>query len=268
MKINSSFAKMLNETEFELIYNIVPNNRFFFNKISLDLPIDFDQSNFKDLNDLFQKLSGKKYSLYLIQDILDEIDKIILDEEYKTLKTEVNENVLDNKIDLTFSVTEGKKFIVDRINIYGNNITQENVIRNQLLIDEGDEFNSILESKSINNIKALNIFKTVDSKIIDNTDNSKIIDITIEEKATGEIMAGAGVGTDGNTLSFAVKENNYLGRGIGLKSELTISDETIKGLFNVNNPNFRNSDKSINLNVQSLETDKLTDSGYKTNKSF
>ena len=267
MKINSSFAKMLNETEFELIYNIVPNNRFFFNKILLDLPIDFDQSNFRDLNNLFQKLSGKKYSLFLIQDILDEIDKIILDEEYKTLKTEVNENVLDNKIDLTFSVTEGEKFIVDRINIYGNNITQENVIRNQLLIDEGDEFNSILASKSVNNIKALNIFKTVDSKIIDNTDNSKIIDITIEEKATGEIMAGAGLGTDGNTLSFAVKENNYLGRGIGLTSELTISDETIKGLFNVNNPNFRNSDKSINLNVQSLETDKLTDSGYKTNKT-
>jgi len=267
VKINSSFARMLNETEFELIYNIAPNNRFFFNKISLDLPIDFDQSNFKDLNDLFLKLSGKKYSLYLIQNILDEIDKIILDEEYKTLKTEVNENILDNKIDLTFSVTEGKKFIVDRINIYGNNITQENVIRNQLLIDEGDEFNSILASKSINNIQALNIFKNVDSKIIDNTDNSKIIDITIEEKATGEIMAGAGVGTDGNTLSFAVKENNYLGRGIGLKSELTISDETIKGLFNVNNPNFRNSDKSINLNVQSLETDKLTDSGYKTNKT-
>ena len=80
-------------------------------------------------------------------------------------------------------------------------------------------------------------------------------------------MAGAGLGTDGNTLSFAVKENNYLGRGIGLTSELTISDETIKGLFNVNNPNFRNSDKSINLNVQSLETDKLTDSGYKTNKT-
>ena len=267
VKINSSFAKMLNETEFELIYNIVPNNRFFFNKILLDLPIDFDQSNFKDLDNLFQKLSGKKYSLFLIQDILDEIDKIILDEEYKTLKTEVNENILDNKIDLTFSVTEGEKFIVDRINIYGNNITQENVIRNQLLIDEGDEFNSILASKSINNIKALNIFKTVDSKIIDNTDNSKIIDITIEEKATGEIMAGAGLGTDGNTLSFAVKENNYLGRGIGLTSELTISDETIKGLFNVNNPNFRNSDKSINLNVQSLETDKLTDSGYKTNKT-
>ena len=267
VKINSSFAKMLNDTEFELIYNIVPNNRFFFNKISLELPVDFDQTNFEDLNKLFKKLNGEKYSLFVIEKILKEIDKIILDEEYKTLKTEVNENIFDNKINLTFSINEGQKFIVERINIYGNNITQENVIRNQLLIDEGDEFNSILTSKSINNIQSLNIFKSVDSKIIDNDNNSKIIDITIEEKATGEIMAGAGFGTDGSSLSFAVKENNYLGRGIKLVSELTVSEETIKGQFNVNNPNFRNSDKSINLNIQSLETDKLTDSGYKTNKT-
>jgi len=267
VKINSSFAKMLNETEFELIYNIVPNNRFFFNKIALELPVDFDQTNFEDLNKLFKKLNGEKYSLFIIEKILKEIDKIILDEEYKTLKTEVDENIFDNKINLTFSINEGQKFIVERINIYGNNITQENVIRNQLLIDEGDEFNSILTSKSINNIQSLNIFKSVDSKIIDNDNNSKIIDITIEEKATGEIMAGAGFGTDGSSLSFAVKENNYLGRGIKLVSELTVSEETIKGQFNVNNPNFRNSDKSINLNIQSLETDKLTDSGYKTNKT-
>ena len=49
VKINSSFARMLNETEFELIYNIIPNKRIFFNKISLDLPIDFDQTNFDNL---------------------------------------------------------------------------------------------------------------------------------------------------------------------------------------------------------------------------
>ena len=267
VKINSSFAKMLNEKEFELIYNIIPNKKFFFNKISLDLPIDFDRANFEDLNTLFKKLNGKKYSLYVIEDILDEIENIILDEEFKTLKTEVDENVFDNKIDLTFSVSEGKKYTINRINIYGNNITQENVIRNQLIIDEGDEFNSILASKSINNIKSLNIFKSVDSKIVDNEDNSKNIDITIEEKATGEIMAGAGFGTEGTSFSFAIKENNYLGRGIGLVSELSVSEETLKGQFSVNNPNFRNSDKSINLNVQSLETDRLTDSGYKTNKT-
>ena len=267
IKINSSFAKMINNSEFELIYNIDPNKKFFFNEISLNLPNDINQANFNNLDKLFNKLKGKKYSLLVIEDILGEIDKILLDEEFKSLETDVVENVFENKIDLTFSVSEGEKFFVERINIYGNNITRENVIRNQLLIDEGDEFNSILASKSINNIKSLNIFQSVDSKIIDNDDKTKTIDITIEEKATGEIMAGAGVGTDGSTLSFAVKENNYLGRGIGLLAELNVSEETIKGQFNVNNPNFQNSDKSINLNIQSLETDKLTDSGYKTNKT-
>ena len=267
VKINSSFAKMINDSEFELIYNIDPNKKFFFNEISLNLPNDINQANFNNLDKLFNKLKGKKYSLLVIEDILGEIEKTLLDEEFKSLETDVVENVIDNKIDLTFSVSEGEKFLVERINIYGNNITRENVIRNQLLIDEGDEFNSILASKSINNIKSLNIFQSVDSRIIDNDDKSKTIDITIEEKATGEIMAGAGVGTDGSTLSFAVKENNYLGRGIGLLAELNVSEETIKGQFNVNNPNFQNSDKSINLNIQSLETDKLTDSGYKTNKT-
>mgnify|MGYP001216769068 CR=1 FL=1 len=267
VKINSSFAKLVDDTEFELIYNIVPNTKYFFNKISLNLPIDLNKENFIDLENLFKKLKGKKYSLFVIEKILDEVEGIILDEEFKTLETKIDENVYDNKIDLTLNVSEGKKFSINRINIYGNNITQENVIRNQLLIDEGDEFNSILTSKSINNIKSLNIFEKVESKIIDNEDKSKNINITIEEKATGEIMAGAGVGTDGNTLTFAVKENNYLGRGIKLVSELTVSEETLKGQFNVNNPNFRNSDKSVNLNIQSLETDKLSDSGYKTNKT-
>ena len=169
---------------------------------------------------------------------------------------------------MDFVITEGEKYSVARINVLGNNITQENVIRNQLLIDEGDEFNSILATKSINNIKSLNIFESVNSSIIENEiDKTKTIEISVEEKATGEIMAGAGVGTDGSTVTFAVKENNYLGRGVGLKSELTISEETVKGQFSVTNPNFKNSDKSVYANIQSLETDRLKASGYKNNKT-
>jgi len=267
VKINSSFAKLINDTEFELIYNIVPNKKYSFNNLSLNLPTDFDPKNFSDLKTLLTDLKGATYSLFTIENILNEIDKIILDEEYKTLKSEVVEDIFEDKINLTFNVSEGEKFIINRINVFGNNITQENVIRNQLLVDEGDEFNSILASKSINNIKALNIFKSVQSKIVDNEDKSKDINITIEEKATGEIMAGAGVGTDGTSFTFGVKENNYLGRGIALNTNLTVSEETIKGQFSVSNPNFKNTDKSVYTNIQSLETDRLTESGYKTNKT-
>ena len=268
IKINTSFAKIVNNNEFELIYNINAGQKYFFDVVKLNLPVDFDKNNFLDLKNLFAELKGEPYSLYVIENILDEIDEIVLDEEFKTIESTVDENIQSNKINLSFNIVEGEKYTVNRINVLGNNITIENVIRNQLLIDEGDEYNSILATKSINNIKSLNIFKSVNSKISKNEiDKTKTIDIIIEEKPTGEIMAGAGVGTDGSTLSFAIKENNYLGRGLGLKSELTVSEESIKGQFSVTNPNFQNSDKSIYTNIQALETDKLKDSGYKTNKT-
>ena len=52
---------------------------------------------------------------------------------------------------------------------------------------------------------------------MEENENSKIINITVEEKPTGEIMAGAGFGTNGGTFSFGVKENNYLGKGISVR---------------------------------------------------
>ena len=59
-----------------------------------------------------------------------------------------------------------KNKFVEKINIFGNNITRENVIRNQFEIDEGDPFNEILANKSINNIKSLRFFKNVKKKLL------------------------------------------------------------------------------------------------------
>ena len=68
-------------------------------------------------------------------------------------KSYVNEQIVDNKINLDFIIEESDKIFVKKINILGNNVTRENVIRNQLEIDEGDPFNEILMRKSINNLK-------------------------------------------------------------------------------------------------------------------
>ena len=93
----------------------------------------------------------------------------------------------NDKLDLKFAVIESDKFFVNRIDIFGNNITEEKVIRNQLEVDEGDPFNKLLHAKSINNLKALRIFGDVKDEII-SIDNSqqKNIKITVEEKPTGE----------------------------------------------------------------------------------
>ena len=267
-KVNSSFAKLLNNNEFELIYNIRPGEKIFFGDLNVILPNDFDDTNYINLNKLLKKLKDEPYSINSVDKILDEIDKITIEEEFKSIEAYTDEVVIDNKLNIDFIIEEAEKYFVEKINIYGNNITRESVIRNQLDIDEGDPFSDLLTKKSENNIKSLNFFKDVKTTVNNGKDqNSKIINIAVQEKPTGEITAGAGAGTEGASIFFGIKENNYLGKGIALNTNATISTDTLKGEFGVSNPNYKNSDKSIFANVQMIEIDKLKNFGYKTNKN-
>ena len=264
--ITSSFAKITNDQEFELIYNIEANPKLFFGKLNLNLPSDFSQSNYDDVNRFLQKLENEPYSLFAVENILEKIETITVSEQYESIKATINENIVSNKINISFNIEETEKIFIERINILGNNITKENVIRNQIEIDEGDPFNEILYTKSLNNIRSLNFFETVEGEVIDSEKyNSKIININIVEKATGEIFAGVGTGTNGSNVSFGVKENNYLGSGILLDTNMSLSEEKIKGKFFISNPNFNDTDKSVNLSVESTAVDRMSTTGYKSN---
>ena len=72
--------------------------------------------------------------------------------------------------------------------------------------------------KSISKLKARNIFKNVEYKIQEGSDNNlKVIDIEVEERPTGEISAGAGIGTSGGAY-LGISENNWLGTGKSVNS--------------------------------------------------
>ena len=268
VEIESSFANYLGNDEFEIIYNISSGKKFFFNEFNLNLPIDYERVNFERLDKIFKELKGENYSLNSIDKILKEIDKIILNEQFEFLNSTVKENIQDNLINLTFDIGESEKFYVEKINIMGNNITREEVIRNNLLVDEGDAFNELLQTRTLNNLKSLNFFSKVESEIQDiANENKKIINITVEEKPTGEIIAGAGVGTGGGTIAFGVSENNFLGRGISFSSDVSVSAERLNGLISLNNPNYKGSNRSLNASLESTITDRLTNFGYKSNKT-
>ena len=267
-EINSSFAKMIDDNTFELIFNINAGPKISFGDLKLNLPTDFDENNFESIKKLFSKIKGKPYSINTIDKILDEIDQITTLEQYKFIKANVVENIDQNMINLIFNVEEGEKLYVERINIFGNTITAETVIRNQLFLDEGDPFSEILLNKSINNLKSLNFFKTVKSELINSgQNNTKIINIFLEEKPTGEIYASAGVGTSGGSIGFGVKEKNFIGNGVQLDSNFNLSSESFKGKFTVLNPNFKNSDKSLFVSAEASEDDNFNTFGYKTNKT-
>jgi outer membrane protein insertion porin family len=267
--VNASTAKLLDNNRFDVIFNINAGNLYKINETKLILPIDYDIKNFQEVEKLLDEIKSENYSFYRISKIVDAIDKISLSREYDFITAEIiEEKASANKIDIIFKVSETEKLYVQEINILGNNITEESIIRNQLEVDEGDPFNELLQVKSINKIKSLNIFKSVESELIDGSNPAtKIINISVEEKPTGEISLGAGVGSDGGTVGFGVSENNFLGKGIKLSTSLRLSGDTMRGNFTIRNPNFNYSGRGLSTNIESTKTDKLKESGYESSKT-
>jgi len=268
VSVESSSAKVIDESNFELIFNINAGKKYYFGQIDLIIPDEYLPESFKKIINVKDKLKGKTYSLNKIKKILNEIDEIALTKEFEFISAKYKENIIDNNINLLIKLEESKKFYIERINVFGNYITEENVIRNSLLVDEGDAYNEILVNKSINEIKSRRLFKTV-NKIIDDGSSKdlKIININVEEQPTGEIFAGAGTGTSGSSLSFGIKENNYLGKGVKLDSQVSISDTALQGSLTMNNPNYKNSQKSLRTSLEATKIDQMSRFGYESTKT-
>ena len=269
VNIESVAAKFNEDSSFKLTFKINAGDIYSVESVKLNLPIDYDEQNFEEVNRKLNKLLDKTYSLSKVSEVVEEIDKVSLTREYDFINADLEEVDKGNdKLELIFNIKESEKFYVEQINIFGNNVTYESVIRNQLEIDEGDPYNKLLSAKSENNLRAINLFKSVSTEIKNGSElSTKIIDITVEEKPTGEISVGAGAGSEGGTIGFSVSENNFLGKGIRLSSSLNLTEDSITGDFTVNNPNFNYSGKSLFTSVSSTAIDKLSDNGYKTNKT-
>ena len=263
VSINSSSARIINKSNFQLIFNINAGERFFFNDFKLKLPINFDKKNFEHVYNMFEKYKNKKYSKRTVRDLINETNDVILSKEFQFTKAFYGEKIIDNnKINITISIKETDKFFVNKINIMGNYITEESVIRNEILADEGDPYNEILFEKSLNNIKNSGIFSNVNKTIVEDDENNKTINIIVEEQATGSIRAGAGTGSSGYSTMIGIEEKNYLGKGIKLKANLEINTDSVNFLLDSTNPNYKNSDRSLSYSFENTKKDLMTKSGF------
>ena len=264
VKISQTSANVIQDNNFNLTYNINAGKKFFFKNLNLNIPADYDPENFKFIQFLLNDMKEKPYSSNRINNLLNEIDNIAITKQYEFINASFSESIVDgNKINIDFVISETQKLYVDRINILGNDITNETAIRNFLIVDEGDPLNEILNNKSINNIKASGLFAKVDYRILD-TENEykKDLEVTVKEQPTGEITAGAGYGTSGQTLTFGIKENNFAGNATKLNTNLSFTPRSVKGGLNVIIPNYNYSDKSLRLNFSRSSNDFLSTSGY------
>ena len=265
VQVLSNNAEVSSENMTTLTYTINAGTRYRVTKISANVSNVLDKKTFLPLEKYFSKMLGDYYSPFKVKKLLDEVDLLIANNDLQFIEHSVNEILEGETIEIKINVFEGSKELVERVNILGNTVTDESVLRSALLLDEGDPFNALKLDQSVAKLKAKNIFSSVTKTIKEGTQkNQKIIEITVDEKPTGEISAGAGIGTSGANFAFVVKENNWLGKGVGVSTSVDISPDSFTGGIDVNDPNYNFSGNSLSYFVRNTNNNK-SNSGYKNN---
>ncbi len=197
---------------------IEEGRKFFLSKIDFTGVKLFHSTDF--LTYTFNMRQGSTFSTEKLRDGIKNLTKLYSQYGYIDYVGEPQIDVVPNtdKINITMNVDEGKQFFVRRIDFTGNTTTRDKVIRRQILLDEGDVYNSYLWDQSILRLNQLGYFETLkENESYDlkrNSGNTVDITLKVKERGKNSISLNGGVsGISGSFVGLNYSTNNFLGMG-------------------------------------------------------
>jgi len=171
----------------------------------------------EELRRLVRTKSGRTFNSLRVEQTVEDITLRVSEEGYAFARVRPRgaRDYENNTISLIYYIEEGPRAYVERLNIVGNDRTREYVIRREFDIAEGDAFNRALVDKAERRLRNLGFFEKVSITTEQGSSPDRVIvNVRVEEKATGEISFGVGYSTtDGIIGDISLTEKNFLGRG-------------------------------------------------------
>lgn len=225
-RVTSSVAELTPDREdFFITFAIEEGLRYEFGEI--DVVTEFDDLDPEVLKPFVAFESGDVYNALLIEDTVTKLTDVMGTFQYAfvDIRPLISRDRENQKINITFQVNEGPRVFVERIRINGNTRTVDDVIRREMLLAEGDPFNTQLLNRSEQRINNLGFFETVEVETLQGSDaDQSIIDVSVVEQSTGELSIAAGFSSqDGALADLRIRERNLLGLGKDLSFATTIS---------------------------------------------
>ncbi len=216
-KVKSAIAELSPTRDaFYLTYTIEEGPVYRFGKV--DVSTTLNKKRVGKLDTLLTTKEGDTYNASEIELSIDAMVEKLGDKGFafveidpETTRRAGNEKVMD----LTYKISEGPRVYVDRINIFGNSRTLDEVIRREFRLNEGDPYSTSKIKRTEQRLNNLGYFETVSIQNVAGSAPDKTdIDVEVQEKSTGEITFGAGFSTaDGALADIGIAERNFLGRG-------------------------------------------------------
>ena len=156
-------------------------------------------------------------------------------------------------VDVVFSVKEGPRVYIDRIDIVGNTRTLDYVIRRELNLSEGDAYNRVLVERSRNQIRALGFFKDVNiEEVPSGQPDRTTLRVQVEEQPTGELSFSAGYSSvDQLVIDLGISERNFRGRGQNVRARVSVGSLRQQIDFSFTEPRFLGRDLRAGVDLYS-----------------
>lgn len=269
-KINYELLQ-LSKSKFKLVFYIEENERLLIEEIVNEFEFSSENNEYLSFDKRLKKdLEGNNnfYDLKLIEKNLDQINQSLIDQNINSYSYQARILEENNKFYLSIYKNIEKQILVNKINIEGNSITKDKVLRSKISIEPGDYYLSYNKDKSLrrlNNLRYINSVEIKENSVNDSLDLDVIID---ENKKTGNfLLAGSFSGDTGLGFAIALNDYNFAGSGNELKSSFDINTEEAKFEINykqylINNPSLSN-----NYEIFNRENDLTSSFGFKTEET-
>ena len=218
-QVISSDAQLDDATnKYTVTITVEEGDRYKFGDISVESTVEGITS--EDLANAVETKAGQVYSAKDVEDSIIGISEKVAAKGYAfgQVTPRGDRDFANRTINIVYTVDQGPKTYVERIEVRGNDKTRDYVIRREFDLAEGDAFNQVMIQKAKRRLEKLEFFERVEiSTVPGEQPDQVVLVVDVVEKSTGEFSVGAGYSTGGSdtgvNLEVGITERNFLGRG-------------------------------------------------------
>ncbi|MBE1207125.1 outer membrane protein assembly factor BamA [Aminobacter carboxidus] len=222
-QVVSAFGELDEATnQYTITITVDEGQRYTFGDVSVESSIP--EVDGASLQRLVETRKGDVYNAKDVEDSIIAITENVAGAGYAFAKVTPrgDRNFETRTISVVYTVDQGAKAYVERIEIRGNERTRDFVIRREFDVSEGDAFNQVLIQRAKKRLEALNFFERVEVSTAPGSQPDQVVLVVdLVEKSTGEFSIGAGYSTGGDnagpSVEGSITERNFLGRGQFIK---------------------------------------------------
>lgn len=236
-RVVSAVAELTpDKKDFIITYVVEEGDRYKFGDVKVESQLrDFDGDI---LAGQLPMQKGAWYNAKMVEDTIERLNETAgtFGYAFADVRPDYRRSKDDLTMGINFVIAEAPRVYVERIDINGNTLTQDKVIRREFRLAEGDAFNSLQVKRSTNRIKSLGYFQEkfeVEQKPGSAPDRITL-EANVEEKPTGELQLSAGFSSiESFILQASVQQRNWRGRGqtIGLSGAYSKYSKSVEASF-------------------------------------